>query len=236
MSKQLQAIVDSLDNVDEALKPYYTEKDGKHVLSVAGVSGHPEVAGLKSAFEKEKRDRIKLKETLATFGEHTPDSIKALKEKADSKATQEAQAVRTEYEGKLAKADEKVASMRTTLHSHLVDGQIATALAKHKVKSEFVPAVTALLRGKNPTVAEDDNGMRGMFPEGPSGLPGSVSIDDYIEGWAKLPESAAFLDATNKGGSGAGAETPPNNTPPGGSGDMFGVKVPSSSEGLIHVS
>jgi hypothetical protein len=51
---KLAAVVDSLDTVPEPLRELYTEVEGKHVLD-ADIEGHPAVAGLKSALEKERK-------------------------------------------------------------------------------------------------------------------------------------------------------------------------------------
>jgi len=55
----LYAVLDSLDDVQEAAHAFYEEKDGKFILSVEGVDDHPAVANLKSALERQKADRKK---------------------------------------------------------------------------------------------------------------------------------------------------------------------------------
>jgi len=53
----LKTVLDTLDGVDDALKPFYAETEGKFILQVEGVDSHPEVANLKSAYERTKADR-----------------------------------------------------------------------------------------------------------------------------------------------------------------------------------
>lgn len=55
----LKAILDSLDDVEEAIKPFYAEKDGKFILQVTGVDDLPDVRNLKTAYEGEKDKRRK---------------------------------------------------------------------------------------------------------------------------------------------------------------------------------
>ena len=50
----LKAILETLDEVPEALRAFYVERDGKFVLDADGVE---DVTGLKSALEKERGDR-----------------------------------------------------------------------------------------------------------------------------------------------------------------------------------
>jgi len=53
----LQTVLDTLDGVDDALKAHYAEKDDKFILQISGVDNHPDVANLKSAYERTKADR-----------------------------------------------------------------------------------------------------------------------------------------------------------------------------------
>ncbi|GAB4019243.1 hypothetical protein [Spirosoma koreense] len=46
---KLISVLDTLDGLDEALKGYYTEKDGKFYLGAEGVDDLPEVKGLKTS-------------------------------------------------------------------------------------------------------------------------------------------------------------------------------------------
>lgn len=55
----LKAVLESLDDVQEATRDYYEEKDGKFVLSLEGIDDHPAVANLRSALERQKADRKK---------------------------------------------------------------------------------------------------------------------------------------------------------------------------------
>jgi hypothetical protein len=63
----LKALLETLDGVDDAVKPFYAERDGKFVLDVEGVDDHPDVANLKSAYSRTKDDREKAKIEAATL-------------------------------------------------------------------------------------------------------------------------------------------------------------------------
>ncbi|MDQ7776294.1 phage scaffolding protein [Paracoccus aminovorans] len=79
----LKTVVDTLDGLDEAMKALYTEKDGKFVLDLEGVDAHPEVANLKSAYERVKADKA----TLKTEADKARDDLAAaLKGKPDEAA------------------------------------------------------------------------------------------------------------------------------------------------------
>lgn len=54
----LKTVIESLDGVDDAVQPFYTQADdGSYVLQVEGVDQHPDVANLKSAYERTKADK-----------------------------------------------------------------------------------------------------------------------------------------------------------------------------------
>lgn len=98
----LKAIVTDINTVDEAHRPFYVEKDGKHVLNVTPVDGFEldDVKGLKSALGAERNIKAQLEaklkpyegldasasrqamEALAAFGELTPAKAKEAVETA----------------------------------------------------------------------------------------------------------------------------------------------------------
>lgn len=63
----LKALLETLDGVDDAVKPFYAERDGKFALDVEGVDDHPDVANLKNAYGRTKDDREKAKTEAATL-------------------------------------------------------------------------------------------------------------------------------------------------------------------------
>ena len=72
----LKTVIESTEGLDEALVPLYAEKDGKFVLQIEGVDAHPDVANLKSAYERVKEDR----ETIRT----ERDTLKAKAAKGET--------------------------------------------------------------------------------------------------------------------------------------------------------
>lgn len=79
----LKTVLETLDGVDDAVKSLYAEADGKFVLDLDGVDVHPEVANLKSAYE-----RVKAKEAEARtdLKKAKDDLAAALKDKPDEAA------------------------------------------------------------------------------------------------------------------------------------------------------
>jgi len=81
----LKAVLETLEGVDDAIQPLYTETEGKFVLAVEGVDDHPEVANLRNAYTRTKEDREKAKGEAQTL----KAQIEELKKTApDTAATQ----------------------------------------------------------------------------------------------------------------------------------------------------
>jgi len=89
----LKTFVKSLDDLDEAVRSFYSETDTGFVLDAEPTDGYEvaNTAGLKSALEKERSERASLKKQLAKYSDLDPEKYsEALKrlEELDNKGTQ----------------------------------------------------------------------------------------------------------------------------------------------------
>jgi hypothetical protein len=107
----LKTVLETLDGVNDAIKPFYTEKDDKFYLQIDGVREHPDVANLKTAFDAEKAKRQSQGEELATAKAKIatfPDDFDAdvwAKAKDGKADDAKIAAVQASYEAKLAEKD-----------------------------------------------------------------------------------------------------------------------------------
>lgn len=138
----LKSVVDTLDGLDEAVKPLYAEADGKFVLQVDGIDAHPEVANLKSAYERVKADR----ETARADAKRAKDDLAAaLKDKPDADALVK---LRDEMQAQI----DTLTTERDTLSGQLTgvtrDRALSDALTTAGVTNPaFQKAATAMLAG-----------------------------------------------------------------------------------------
>ena len=81
---KLPAVAESLDAIPEPHREFYVETDGKYVLD-ADVDGHPAIAGLKSALDKERRSGAEWKRKAAAYEKLglSPEEIGDLKAEHD---------------------------------------------------------------------------------------------------------------------------------------------------------
>lgn len=78
----LKAIVDSLDNVPEELKQYYTEKNGKFELTGEGIVTAADVARVQEGLRKERNDHKELREKItANLGDVKIEDVRGLLDK-----------------------------------------------------------------------------------------------------------------------------------------------------------
>ena len=179
----LKTVLDTLEGVDDALKSFYAETDGKFFLQVEGVDNHPDVANLKSAYERVKQDKTALmaeRDTLKAKVAGIPDDFDAekwskLKDgKADDAALiamrQGLEAERDEWKGKYT-------TLTETARKNAVERDLSDALVKVGVTSpSFMNAARMMLSQQ---VRVGDDGKAYVETDmGPLGL------GDYVTRWA----------------------------------------------------
>lgn len=201
----LKATLDSLDNVDEGLKPFYAQQGDVFVLQVEGVRDHPEVTNLANAYQAEKQKRQAQGEELQAAkaklaglpedfdpeqwkrlkeGKNTPDDVLQLRKTLEAE--------RDEALGKLKEA-------KGTIYKLTVESEIDRVLAENGVADPtFIKAARALLQ---PQIKDGDDGRPIVETD-----MGPLSIADYVPRWVS-GEGKAFV-APAKGGGAGGSLTP----------------------------
>lgn len=197
----LKAVLESLDGVDDAVKPFYSEADGKFVLKVEGVDDHPEVANLRNAYQRTKEDREKAKGEAATLKAQIAELQKGA---PDTAATQ---AKLTQLQEQLALKDAEAGDWKGKFVSVTRDQSLSAALqAAGIVNPTFVKAATTMLAGQ---VKLGDDGTAyvetGMGPK---------VLADYVKSWA-ASEGKDFVAPPSGGGAagskGGGTQQPKGN-------------------------
>lgn len=143
----LQAVVDSLDSVDEKYQGLYVEQDGKYVVDIAPSAGFElaDVSGLKGALGKERKRADKAESTLKKWGDKNPDDVEAalskLEELNSFDPNKEAekiaeQKLRSREEQLLKKHAEQVSGFEGKVHN------LTSQLENVLVKSAAVEAIS----------------------------------------------------------------------------------------------
>ena len=202
----LKALLETLDGVDDAVKSFYVENDGKFVLDVDGVDSHPIVANLKSAFERTKADKATasqkatdLEKQLAEVMKGKPDEAALLKLRQDLES--ERDAARTEAD-----------TLRGQLTGVTRDRSLTDALTAANVTNPtFQKAAIAMLAGS----VKMENGAAIVETD-----MGNVNLPDFIKRWA-ASDGKPFVTAPAGGGAKGGDGHNKGST----AGDMGGTKA-----------
>ena len=182
----LKVVLDTLDGLDAAVLPFYTEADGKFILQVEGVDNHPEVANLKSAYERTKADRETSKTAVATLKAQIAELQKGA---PDTAATQ---AKITALQEQLDAVSTENGTLKGKLTGVTRDRALTEALQSAGITDPtFLKAALAMTSGM---VKVDDNG--GAYVETPMG---PKLVQDFAKGWT-AGEGKAFVTPPSGGG------------------------------------
>lgn len=227
----LKAVLDTLKGVNEAVQPFYAEKDGKFTLQVEGMQHDADVNGLKSALVKERENVSKYTKlgTPEEISEKFAGHDEALKEASrGNDKTEQFQAKIKQLEGdhanELAERDQKF--------SKLQNGITISELKAELAKAGVIPDGIDMLAGYSSSRIKfhDDGSPKIMTKDGTSpmignGTDGGATLTDLAK---ELAEGNPFLVADEgKGGGGKPPESAggkPNHDNP------FAAKVPGFAD------
>lgn len=198
----LKAVLDNLESVDDALRPFYKELDKKFVLDVDGVDDHPGVRALKNAYETTKAERA---EARAKLGEYEtkirelPQDFDAAKwhewkvaaeegkQKKDERVEEitrlheaRLEALKTQFASEKTELERSLGSLNGELDSMVRDNELTDLLIKARVAEDFLPAAK-LLVGQKVKTQLDGNGRRQNLVETNIG---PMPLKDFIPTWA----------------------------------------------------
>lgn len=220
----LKAIISSVDEVDEALRGLYVEKDEKFFLDVESVGGYSleDVSGLKSALSRkteESRQRgAKLKtfdgldpgeareaiEKLVEFGKE-PDIEAKIKEGIAVREKQRAE----QHKKEMSEKDERSSHLLSQLEEHLITANVTKAISEKKGNVELLtPHIKKFVR-----MVEGDNGafstqvLEGDFKTPrmslKTGSQDMMSISELVDDFSTKDAFMAAFEGSGASGSGA---------------------------------
>jgi len=237
MAKKLRSVLDSLDELPEALHELYEEVNGRYVLALDGIDDHPGVASLRTAFRKEKERRgeatQKLEALRGQFGELgdlEPDQIKEqlgklqqLEDKqlldagkVEELLTQRVERMKKDHERQLQalqqqlqEKDGLLGKASSRLSQVLVDQEITNIANKAGVRQTALTDV--LNRGRGIFKLLEDKVLpldaEGSVVNGKTGLD-PMSMDEWIAG---LAGDAPHLFEPSTGAGAPGSRPPQAN-------------------------
>ena len=206
---KLKAVLSTLDGLPDAQKELYEEgDDGKFHLSAEGVE---DVGGLKSALEKERRDRKAAERKLKDMGDIDPEEVERLRAESEERAEKDGDVERKltlaqkKFDREKAELETKVLARDKKIHQ-LVAENVATeaiteAGGKPKVLLPHILASTKVVEEDGDFVAIVVDGKGNERPA-KSGDKRFTLKDLVLEVKADEDFAGAF-DGTGASGSGA---------------------------------
>lgn len=197
----IKTVVDKVEDIPEALKEFYEEREGKFYLQT------DESKALKSALEREKEGSKKLKEMIAEYQSKFEEAEKKKeKEKLDDgdiEAVIESRLAKykQDFESKL---NAEIAT-KNSLMSSALKAEIRSNALKNGVNSDAVE--DAILRGSGLFVIDDDGSIvakkDGQVVFGKDGKT-PYSISEWLE--EIKPNTSHWYADQNKGGAAPGVK------------------------------
>ena len=192
----LKAVLQTLDQVPEALRAHYQARDGVFVLSIDGIDDHPGVGELKRALDRQKADRAKaqddvkaLRQEFLDFGGPDPATI------AEMRGTLED--LEREVSARGTRIDE-LERGRRTMTAELADHKIFSALRRAaRDGGAKMQALTDIENRARLVWRIEDGEPRAFEGEAPMiGRDGALTLNEWIDG---LRREAPYLFEENRG-------------------------------------
>lgn len=192
----LKLELDKLDGLDDAVKSFYEEKDGKFRLKVDGV---PDVSGLKNKVdqlltEKKEADR-KAKEAA--------EAAEAERQAALAKSG-DIDALRQSYEAKLTKREKELMDQLSGLQSQvhgLTVGQTAMAVAVELAMDGSSDVLLPHVKQRLSMEIVDGQAVTRVLDK--AGKPSAMTIEELKTEFAANPAFAPIIKASKAAGGGA---------------------------------
>jgi hypothetical protein len=192
----LKLELDKLDGLDDSVKSFYEEKDGKFRLKVDGV---PDVSGLKNKVdqlltEKKEADR-KAKEAA--------EAAEAERQAALAKSG-DIDALRQSYEAKLTKREKELMDQLSGLQSQvhgLTVGQSAMAVAVELAMDGSSDVLLPHVKQRLSMEIVDGQAVTRVLDK--AGKPSAMTIEELKTEFAANPAFAPIIKASKAAGGGA---------------------------------
>jgi hypothetical protein len=226
----LKAVVDTLDGVPEGQRELYTEQNGKYVLQVADLDGHPAIDGLKRKNGELLGELSTLRSKFKPFEALDPARIEALLKAEDDQQRKKQQdagdwdarekALHDQYRDKeIGPRDARITTLTAALEREMVTARaIQAAEAEGAFATLLLPHLLPQLQ------LVEENGtfhVRVRDPEDPrkyrlGGADGSyMSISALVKEMRGKKEFLPLFKGSGANGSGAG-DAPPGAPPAAG--------------------
>lgn len=194
----LKLIVEKLDEVPEASRGLYVERDGKFHLDVDGLE---DTSGLKSALEKERQARKDLDKRLAALKDVDPEEYRRLKDEADAKEREKLEKdadlkrLSDKMTAKEREFSEKEAKLLGEIRTMRLDDSLKAAAIAHGVHKDYLDDFVTVLKARHVKLG-DDLKLQVLDADGD---PSTLTLDDLMKDM-KGKKPGYFEGSSSSGG------------------------------------
>lgn len=203
----LQAILDTLDGIPEAIKAEYKQVDGKFHLDVVGGE---DTGALKRAKDHEKNLRVAAEAKIADLGTQLEAAQQAVatvtteRDAARSEKGQDVAALEASWQAKVAAAEANATGIQTELTGEierLLKTTTATALA-HEIST--VPDLFGDVIARRLKIEKGADGKFFTRVLAEDGTPSAITVDELKQELLANKKYAAIIISGKGSGGGAG--------------------------------
>ncbi len=216
----LPIVVEDQNQLPEGMEDYYqAQDDGRYVLDVDGVDNHPDVAGLKTAYQKEKekrqqaskqRDELKKKADLIPEDLDSESLQQAIERAKNGNKDPELEKIKSEWQKEVEKRDQALQSKEQQMRNLIIENNLGSALTESAITNPVYQKAAKRLLADQIELEEDHQGNLNPVVENQFGT--KVALNEYVKNWASGDEGKAFVNP-NQGSGARGAGTGPKEGP-----------------------
>ncbi len=203
---KIKAVLNDLEGLDDSLKQYYAEKDGKFYLSLEGVQEHPETQALKGALDrvrKEKSDVLKERDELKDKYGSLPEDFNleeynALKDKGagdvDERLKEQKDRLTKQFDTEKEKLIGERDKWKNGFEKEALEKTLSDSIAELNIAKPFIPAVKAMFKGRI-NIAHEGEELVSTID--------SMPVKDAMKAWADSEDGKHYVSADKNSGGGA---------------------------------
>lgn len=204
---KIKAVLDTLDGLDEGLKQYYTEQDGKFYLSLEGVQDHTETKALKNALDRVRDEKKAVTTELDTLKDKygsLPDDFNLEeynrlmdggKGDVDERLKEQRERLTKQFETEKEKLVQERDKWKGGYETKTKSDALNAAIAEMNIAKQFVPAVKAMFERKINVAHEGENIVTTID---------AMPVKDALKAWADSEDGKHYVAAPANGGGGSG--------------------------------
>ena len=202
-------VVEDQNQLPEGLEDHYkAQDDGRYLLDVEGVDSHPDVSGLKTAYQKEKekrqqvakqRDEFKQRADLIPEDMDTESLQQAIEKAKNGGKDPEIEKLKAKWQEELDKRDSAIESKDKQMRNLIIENNLSAALTENAVTNPTFQKAAKRLLADQIELEEDHNGN--LNPVVENNLGKKLPLNEFVKNWTSGDEGKAFVDESR--GSGA---------------------------------